>query len=319
LRLQLNHFNFEEEAVQDENRGLNRSQWNLLFLILAVTFASIFYRVLAWKQLEHTSLLFIGIPATLAVIVAFAPKAKTVTGSIVRAMTIALLISGILLGEGFICIVMAAPLFYLVGIVVGKIVEAGRNARKLTVSCLVLLGFVPMSFEGTSPELSLERDESVTVERVVNASAVEVERALEKSPRVGNPLPLYLRLGFPRPLEARGEGLEPGSQRVIHFSGSESGHSGELVMQVASSAPGFARFDAVSDHSHIIHWLAWRSAEVRWWRVDDTHTRVQWQLHFRRRLDPAWYFRPWQRYAVRLAAEYLISNNATPERAATSR
>jgi hypothetical protein len=305
--------------MSDENRGLSRSQWNLIFLILAVTFASLLYRVLVWKQLEHTSMLFIGIPATLAILVSLAPKATTLTGSILRAMTFALLISGILLGEGFVCIVMAAPLFYLVGIVVGKIVEAGRNARKVTMSCLILLGFLPMSFEGISPQLSLERDESVTVERLVNASAAEVEQALAKSPRVGGPLPAYLRLGFPRPLEARGEGLEPGNRRVIHFSGSEAGHSGDLVMQVAARGPGFVRFDAVSDHTHIIHWLAWRSAEVHWSRVDDTHTRIEWQLSFRRRLDPAWYFRPWQRYAVRLSAEYLISNNATPERAATSR
>lgn len=298
--------------MQDNNRGLNRSQWNLIFLILAVTFVSILYRILAWKQLEHTSLLFIGIPASLAVVVAFTPKAKTVTGSILRAMTIALLISGILLGEGFICILMAAPLFYLVGVIVGKVVEAGRTARKLTMSCLVLLTFLPLSFEGTSPKLSLAREESVTVERVVNASAAEVEQALARSPRIGATLPLYLRLGFPRPVEAHGRGLEVGSQRVIHFSGSEAGHSGDLVMQVGAHFPGFVRFVAISDHSHIIHWLSWRSAEVRWSVVDATHTRVEWQLNYRRRLDPAWYFRPWQRYAVRLAAEFLITNNATP-------
>ncbi|MCI0352183.1 MAG: hypothetical protein L0Z53_22415 [Acidobacteriales bacterium] len=305
--------------MQDENRGLSRSQWNLIFLILGVTFASILYRILAWKQLEHTSLLFIGIPASLAVVVAFAPKAKTVTGSIVRAMTIALLISGILLGEGFICIVMAAPLFYLVGVIVGQIIEAGRRARNVTMSCLLLLPFLSMSFEGTSQKLSLPREESVTVARMVNASAEQVEQALAKSPRVGGPLPLYLRLGFPRPLEATGDGLEIGRRRLIHFSASEAGHSGDLVMQVAARQPGLVRFDALSDHTHIIHWLAWRSAEVRWSRVDDTHTRVEWRLNFRRRLDPAWYFRPWQRYAVRLAADYLITNNATPASIASAR
>jgi hypothetical protein len=39
---------------------------------------------------------------------------------------------------------------------------------------------------------------------------------------------------------------------------------------------------------------------------------VNWNLHFERRLDPAWYFRPWERYATHLAAEYLIRANATP-------
>src|SRR5207237_9436479 len=61
-------------------------------------------------------------------------------------------------------------------------------------------------------------------------------------------------------------------------------------------------------------WLTWRSSEVRWNAVDADHTKVSWTLNFRRDLDPAWYFRPWERYAVHLAAEYLIENNATPER-----
>src|SRR5260370_36007495 len=37
--------------------------------------------------------------------------------------------------------------------------------------------------------------------------------------------------------------------------------------------------------------------------LDAHHTRVNWTLHFERRLDPAWYFRPWERYATHLAAE----------------
>lgn len=299
--------------MQNPTPGLSRSQWNLIFVILAVTFASIFFRVLKWRQLEHTSLLFIGIPAILAIIVAFAPKAKTVTGAIVKAITIALLISGIFLGEGFICILMAAPLFYLVGFIVGAVMDAGRKTNKVTMSCLVLLGLLPLSFEGSHQKLSLPREETVVVERIVSAPAAEVERALGQSPHFNAPLPMYLRAGFPRPLEASGDGLQMGSVRVIHFSGSEAGHSGDLMMKVGAREPGYVRFDAVSDHSHIIHWLSWRSAEVRWTSVDAGRTRVEWRLNFRRRLDPAWYFRPWERYAARLAAGYLITTNATPK------
>jgi len=68
----------------------------------------------------------------------------------------------------------------------------------------------------------------------------------------------------------------------------------------------------VSDSSKVAHWLDWKSSEVDWTAVDAEHTRVNWTLHFERRLDPAWYFRPWERYATHLAAEYLIRVNATP-------
>jgi hypothetical protein len=75
---------------------------------------------------------------------------------------------------------------------------------------------------------------------------------------------------------------------------------------------GYVRFNVVSDTCKISHWLNWESSEVNWRPVDAQHTRVNWTLRFSRRLDPAWYFRPWERYATRMAADYLIRANATP-------
>ena len=145
----------------------------------------------------------------------------------------------------------------------------------------------------------------------MSAPAAEVERALSSSPRVDLPLPFYLRLGFPRPVEAHGAGLRPGDLRHIHFAGGD-GAPGDLILVVSDSSPGHVRFRAISDQSKIAHWLAWESCEVDWSAQDAGHTRVAWTLRFRRSLDPLWYFRPWERYAVRLAAEHLIRANATP-------
>ncbi len=168
-----------------------------------------------------------------------------------------------------------------------------------------------MSFEGTRPALSFPREETVRAESIVDAPAADVERALAASPRVDLPLPFYLRLGFPRPVEARGEGLRKGDLRRIHFAGGE-GAPGDLMLEVSEAAPGHVHFRAVSDRSKVAHWLAWEACEVEWAAMGLRRTRVVWTLHFRRALDPAWYFRPWERYAARLAAEYLIRANATP-------
>ena len=289
-------------------RQLDRSVWNLIFVILAVAGASIMYHIIVMKRLEQTSLLFIGIPTVLALIVACTPKPKSAMGGVLRATTLGLLISGAFLGEGFVCILMASPLFYLVAIIIG----AARNSRNRTVlPALVLLGFVPMSIEGTHPKLSFNREETVHATAIVNASATQVEQALSRSPRTDLPLPYYLRGGFPRPVEAHGSGLRPGDLRVIHFAGGE-GKPGDLTMKVTDSSPGHLHLVAVSDKSKIAHWLDWETADVHWEQVDATHTRVTWSLSFRRLLDPAWYFRPWERYAVRLAAEYLIQANVHP-------
>jgi hypothetical protein len=56
----------------------------------------------------------------------------------------------------------------------------------------------------------------------------------------------------------------------------------------------------------IAHWLEWRSSDVRWQAISPGKTRVRWTLRYARRLDPSWYFGPWERYAVRLAASYMI-------------
>ena len=125
-------------------------------------------------------------------------------------------------------------------------------------------------------------------------------------------------MGFPRPAEATGSGLEVGALRTIHFAGGE-GRPGDLVLRVEDSQPGYVRYVALSDHSKVAHWLAWRTSEISWTPVDAQHTRVTWTLRFERKLDPAWYFGPWERYAARLAAQSLIQANATPAPTAVGR
>jgi hypothetical protein len=105
--------------------------------------------------------------------------------------------------------------------------------------------------------------------------------------------------------------------RVIHFAGAEGDPPGDLVMRVTDSRRGYVRFATVSDGSKLTQWLLWKSSEVRWSAIDRDHTEVTWTIEFDRQLDPAWYFTPWERYAVGKAAAFLIEANATPtERAA---
>jgi hypothetical protein len=294
----------------ERKTSITRSQWSLIFLILAVTAGSVMYRLIVLGKLEQTAVLFIGIPAVLAILLSMMPKTKTVTGGIMKGLTLALLLSGPLLNEGFICILMTSPIFYIVGLLVGAVVDSIRKERRTTLSCLLLI-LLPMSIEGSSPRLSFNREETVQASQLVNASERDVQLALSHSPRTDIPLPMYLRMGFPRPTEARGDGLEIGDLRRIHFAGGE-GHPGDLLLKVGESHPGYVRFDVVSDSSKVAHWLDWKSSEVQWTALDARHTRVSWTIHFERRLDPAWYFRPWERYATHLAAEYLISATATP-------
>jgi hypothetical protein len=220
-------------------------------------------------------------------------------------------------GEGYLCILMASPLFYSVGLVVGSLVDSARKrrlaGRGTTLSCVAIV-LLPMCLEGVVPGMNFDRAQTVGVTRVVDAPAGAVQEAMAESPRVGVVLPRFLRIGFPRPLEATGAGLDEGDVRRIHFSGAEGDPAGDLVMRVAERRAGYVRFETVSDASKLTQWVRWDGSEVEWRAIDAGHTRVTWTIHFERQLDPAWYFAPWERAAMRDAAKYLIEANATPAR-----
>ncbi len=223
----------------------------------------------------------------------------------------ALLIVAPLLGRGYLCILIASPLFYLVGILVGLAVDWHRKRLGTTLCCVAVL-LLPMSLEGVIPQLSFNRSQSVEVTRVVSASGEAVEHALAQSPNLRQTLPAFLRIGFPRPLAAWGGGLEVGDTRTVHFSGAEGDPPGDLVVRVMERRVGYVRVDTISDSSKLTQWIRWTSSEVEWKPLDEGHTIVTWHIHFQRQLDPTWYFTPWERMAVRHAAAYMIVANATP-------
>jgi hypothetical protein len=299
-----------EPRPEADPRG-RRARQTLAGVIIAVAAAMALYLFLVEGRLEQTAALFVGVPALLAVLVVVTARPVSLLGTIMKAVTIGLLMAGMFLGEGMICLLMSAPLFYAIAAVIGAAFENRRRRRGEVVSGFLLLALVPMSFEGVTPWLSLPRAERVVVEREVAAPPAEVARALALPPHFMARLPFFLRLGFPRPVAVAGAGLSPGSRRTIHFAGGE-GKPGDLVLEIAESGPDRVRFRVLADHSKVAHWLAWQDAVVEWTPAGSGRTRVRWTQEFRRDLDPAWYFSPWERYAVRLAAGYLIESAAVP-------
>jgi hypothetical protein len=304
-----------EEERSSDNVISNASsvRWTAFgFLLTALVLGGLLYKVVWNSGMGRTSLLFIGIPVTLAVILLFAPRPKSTTGNILRGMALALLLVAPVVGEGYVCILFTAPLFLVVGLIIGVIADSYRKSRSTTASCIVLV-FLPLILEGTVPQLTWNRTVSTQATRIVDASQSQVEAALASSPHIATRLPAFLRIGFPRPLEAHGSGLALGATRTIHFSGAEGDPAGDLVMRVTEARPGFVRFDTVSDASKLTQWIGWQSSEVTYTPVDATHTSVTWRITFNRQLDPYWYFTPWEKLAVHQAAGYLIQANATPQ------
>jgi len=291
-------------------------------IIVAVAAASLFYRSLLGTGLQQSAALFVGIPALLAIVVVFGVSPRSAVGVACKAVTVGLLVSALFLGEGVVCVLMSAPLFYVVAIAIASTTDRlnRRNdgSSPTFFSYLVLLAIVPMSMEGVTSVTTLNRDESVAESRIVHAPAAAVERALFEPPRFNRLRPRYLRAGFPSPVSARIEQQSGQPLWVIQVRGGEmrldgmEPRTGELTLTLEDARPGRVRWRAVSDTSHTTHFLDWRESIVEWEAIDAQTTRVTWTLTYRRGLDPSWYFGPWERYAVRLSARYLIDAVATP-------
>lgn len=93
-------------------------------VVMAISAACVAFRMLMWGGLEHTSLVFIGIPILLSVIVALSPSPRSATGTILKVVTLSLLIAWIAFAEAFVCILFAAPLFFLIGAGIGALDSA---------------------------------------------------------------------------------------------------------------------------------------------------------------------------------------------------
>src|SRR5437879_7919087 len=144
----------------------------LAAVAVALGLGSFVYRLLHAADLGQSAAFFIGIPSLMAFAAAFIAlrlRASGVIGITFKAITIGLLLSGPLLGEGFICVLLAAPLFYAVGILIALAIEgvrrwtgAGRHSSTLG---LLVLPMLALSLEGDVPVLAVPRQATSAAER----------------------------------------------------------------------------------------------------------------------------------------------------------
>jgi hypothetical protein len=163
------------------NRDNQRSSRVLAGIIVAVAIASVAFRLISRVGLHQSAALFIGIPTLLAIAAVFSPTPKSAVGVACKSVTIGLLVSLVFLGEGIICVAMSAPLFYLVAILIGKVVdemnEDEPSGRSRLYSCIALMAFAPMTMEGVVPMTTIDRNVVVSETRVVAATPDQVATA----------------------------------------------------------------------------------------------------------------------------------------------
>ncbi|WP_150238581.1 SRPBCC family protein [Nocardiopsis quinghaiensis] len=295
----------------------SRARWLLAVLVLAAFAALLAVRIHHWGGLDQTALFYVGLPATIALLVVFTVRARSAVGVAMAGTTVCLALAGPLLGEGLVCLVIAAPLIYgVVALVtwVATLVLGGGDRSQHALLSVPLL-FV-LALEGVAGVSLLPRADTGKGHAMVSAPAENVTAALAAPPGYEAPDALFLRaVPFPRPVSASGEGLEVGDTRFVRFTPRRTLRFGaeptprHMELRIVESEirgdGGRVVFEVVEDTA-FANWMDMRRAEAVW-RAEDSGTRLTWSIAYERTYEPSWYFGPIQSYATSLAAEYLAA------------
>jgi len=284
----------------------NTKQWSLISLVLALALVSVLYRVIGSYGYGHSSLMFVGIPTILALLLILSKPSRSTASQVFRGVTLFLLMVGILAWEGLICILMAAPIFYLSAFIVLWVLKRVRNRSVLR--CVAVAPLLILALEGTNQYVSFNRDMSVEVIRTHNMSGEEFLEKISQAPVFESALPLFFRIGFPVPTHASAVGdytRDKVVNYVVHFTGPEK-LKNRLTVRGRRIAPNKIVFEFIDDSTKVGHWMTWQHASLTWVPQGE-QISVTYKVDFQRNLDPYWYFAPIQFYAVNQAADYLLN------------
>jgi len=291
------------------------SNQRLLFItILLSAFTGIVISTIRSKGIDSSALLYIGIPTFIAIAFASTSSSKTVMGSTLKAITFIILISGPLLQEGFVCMIMAAPILYIAGALAAWPFDHYRkkNQRTSKLNTFIIPSLlVLMSMEGVIDETSFNRINTITHTQILQGSIEEIKIKIAASRQLKKPDSLFAKL-FPKPEIINANGLSIGDQQWVDISYLKwiywNEKRGQIQFEVVEHQNNFLRFHPVKDESYLSAYLTWKDTTVHLRAISETQTNVTWSISFQRDIDPAWYAQPLQRYAVGIVAEQMLSS-----------
>lgn len=278
-----------------------------IFAALALVIPLGFLNVRLLK--DYGLALFIALPFLLGSVSAYLYNQhdrRSLRGSISVAMlavTIALLILFVLAMEGVLCLIMAAPIVYviaLVGALIGHAIANDSPRRTPAITALILLAPALMAFETLGPERS-PLFKVVTSVRI-HAQAQRVWNSLITFSRMEEPQELLFRAGISYPIEARINGTGVGACRYCQFN------TGPFVEPITRwDEPRLLAFDVDSfpppmtelsiyrqvNAPHIHGFFRSHRGQFRLEEQADGTTLLEGTTWYSHDIWPTWYWRLW--------------------------
>ena len=286
------------------------------FLLMAGLW-SLLVQFILDSSLSGSALIYVGMPYLLALLIAalrpYHPKTKwyqKYTKFVANTIVI-FLASALILREGFLCVIVIVPIL-LIGVTLAFLTEYFRrlpNHRSNHFSLIIPLVMVLASLEGTTQTLSFDRDESVSVVLNSNVHPSTLHQNLTLPMDLQQDRNWLLQL-FPMPYEIDSPEFEIGAVHIAktryHRWFVTNTHEGELQLEITKLTDHSLATRIIEDTSYFSSYLTLKGTKIDLLPLADGGTQINLTIHYRRDLDPAWYFAPIQRYAIHHMAHLII-------------
>lgn len=288
--------------METQNQKNNK---NILYgVVVALIIANIAFKLLNHIEIEQTSLLFVGIPAIITILlIKYGGKPANIYGVVFKTVTLFLLLSSVLLGEGLVCIIIMAPIFYLVAGIIAFIIEYFNKKNKSKLNSFIL---IPVLLILAQVHEINKKPDVLNIETKSEISQNIDFNAFNTTPNFLENLPNFFKIGFPKPIAIEGKGVNVGDYRKIQFESNTKG-IGILHLKIKEKTKNTILFDVIEDNTHIAHWLTWKQMRVSIENKNNS-TIITWNTYFTCDLGPSWYFKPIESYGVKTMNTFLIDS-----------
>lgn len=294
--------------------------WIRFLLIIGA--ATLLTRLGLDSRFAQTSLFYCLIPYLIGVVIyIFIPqpqgwsKSKRFARHLLAAL-IVMLASSAILFEGFLCVLMAAPIYLFFASLTFAFGREHPNYDSKSVGNVFRVSIVPviiaiLSIEGLTDKTSFPREEVITRTQVLNLTPEQIHANLAQPVHMDAKRSKFLSL-FPLPEKVEAHKFAQGETHKAFFTyrrwGFTNVHKGETWLHMKTVEPLKIETEVTKDTSYFSHYLNIHGTQIDMAPKTDGTTEVTLTIRYRRKLDPAWYFGPMQRKAMRESADYLLAN-----------
>lgn len=222
---------------------------------------------------------------------------------------IILFASSLILMEGYVCVIMFLPIYFLFTLLafIAAYLQHHSNKGSLNAHALPLV-VIFLSLEGTTQTTSFDRLNIVTHTAVVDVDVATVKQRLAEPIQLNGDRHWILTV-FPKPKSIGTVPLKQGAVRkyefVYHRWFFANTHTGSMDVHFSRIEDNYIQ-TTITDTSYISTYMKVHGTEFTFEPINENQTRITLTVSFDRLLDPMWYFEPLERFAVAKGAAYFI-------------